>query len=102
MGRVTSNNAGKTRMARGVGGDLGELARIGQRFLKEPASSGTAERGLVYGLAGGGVVAEPATAAGVYGAANLYNRAGPALSRRLTGAGRPMRTTLAEMAGEDQ
>ncbi|HEV2542911.1 MAG TPA: cell wall hydrolase [Methylobacterium sp.] len=26
------------------GGDLGDLARIGQRFLKEPPSSGTAER----------------------------------------------------------
>lgn len=31
-------------MARGGQGDLTELARIGQRFLKPPASSGTAER----------------------------------------------------------
>jgi len=102
MGRVTSDNAGKSRMARGQGGDLGELARIGQRFLKEPASSGTAERGLVYGLAGGGVVAEPTTAASVYSAANLYNRAGPAIARRLSGAQKPARTTLAELAkGEE-
>lgn len=101
MGRVTANNAGKSRMARGQGGDLGELARIGQRFLKEPASSGTAERGLVYGLAGGGVVAEPATAAGVYGAANLYNRAGPAIARQLTGAKKPV-TTLADMAKQGE
>ncbi len=31
-------------MAFGYGGDLGELARIGQKFLKEPGSSNTAER----------------------------------------------------------
>jgi hypothetical protein len=31
-------------MAYSGGGDLGNLARIGQRFLKEPPSSGTAER----------------------------------------------------------
>jgi hypothetical protein len=84
MGRVTANNAGKARMARGNGGDLGDLARIGQRFLKEPPSSGTAERGLVYGLAGGGVVAEPASAAGVYALSNLYNRTGAAVARKLT------------------
>jgi hypothetical protein len=32
------------RVAYTGGGDLGDLARIGQRFLKEPPSSGTAER----------------------------------------------------------
>jgi hypothetical protein len=31
-------------MAYNGGGDLGDLARIGQRFLKDPPSSGTAER----------------------------------------------------------
>ena len=31
-------------MAYGGGGPLGDLARVGQRFLKEPPSSGTAER----------------------------------------------------------
>lgn len=31
-------------LAYGGGGDLGDLARIGQKFLKEPPSSGTAER----------------------------------------------------------
>lgn len=84
MGRVTANNAGKARMARGTGGEIGDLARIGQRFLKEPPSSGTAERGLVYGLAGGGVVAEPYTAAGVYTLSNIYNRTGAAVARKLT------------------
>ena len=45
MGRVTANNAGKEAMATGSRGGLGELARIGQR-IKEPPSSGTAERML--------------------------------------------------------
>lgn len=44
--------------AYGQGGDLAELARIGQRFLKEPPSSGTAERltlnKLMAGLGGTG------------------------------------------------
>lgn len=45
MGRVTATNAGKEAMATGQRGGLGELARIGQR-MKEPPSSGTAERTL--------------------------------------------------------
>jgi len=54
-------------MAYGGGGDLADLARIGQRFLKAPPSSGTAERLAVMevgkkllgptGLAGAGVAA---------------------------------------------
>lgn len=39
-------------MAYGTGGDLAELARIGQQFLKAPPSSGTAERlAIMNGLA---------------------------------------------------
>lgn len=34
----------------GGGGDLGDLARIGQKFLKEPPSSGTAERFSMMGM----------------------------------------------------
>lgn len=91
MGRVTSNSIGKTAMATGHAGELGDLARIGQRFLKEPSSSNTAERNMVYGIAGGaggaGAIASLpttlATAGGIYGAANLYNRLGPALARRM-------------------
>lgn len=86
MSAVTSDKGKKAAMARGRGGDIGTLAKIGQLFLKEPASSGTAERGLAYGLMGGGAFAEPTTAASVYGAANLYNRLGPKLSRKLTQA----------------
>lgn len=49
MGRVTANGAGKEAMATGSRGELGELARIGQR-IKEPPSSGTAERQLAYSV----------------------------------------------------
>lgn len=83
MGAVTNTGSRKSFMARG-GGEMGDLARIGQLFLKEPASSGTAERGLVYGgLLGGGAMVEPATATTIYGAANAYNRAGPAIVRKI-------------------
>lgn len=90
MGRVTADRAGKSRMARGRGGELGDLARIGQKFLKEPPSSGTAERlaagGAVAGV-GLGSLLSPATAtaaAATVGGANLYNRLGSKLvDRRL-------------------
>lgn len=87
MARVTADNSGKTRMATGQGGDLGDLARVGQRFLKEPGSSNTAERNLIYGAMGGGAVTgavmAPITTAGVYTAANLYNRLSPILARKM-------------------
>lgn len=49
MARVRANGAGKEAMASGTRGDLGELARIGQ-LMKEPPSSGTAERTLINSL----------------------------------------------------
>lgn len=45
MGRVTATGAGKSSMAAGGGGRLGELARIGQS-IKGASSSGTAENFL--------------------------------------------------------
>ncbi len=57
MGRVTASKADKARMAVGNSGQLGGLARVGQRFLKEPPNSGTADRALVnralLGVGGG-------------------------------------------------
>lgn len=85
MARVTGDASGKSSMARGTRGEIGDLARIGQKFLKEPNSSGTAERALTYGAMGGGAAIEPHTAAGIYGAANIYNRLGPWLARRMIG-----------------
>ena len=93
LGAVTATKAGKSLAARGAAGDLGKLADIGQRFLKEPASSGTAERGFIQkamlgsaGLGGATMVTGPGALIGagaIYGGANLYNRAGPSITRAL-------------------
>lgn len=45
MSRVTANNSGKEAMAAGTRGELGTLAKIGQR-MKEPANSGTVGRAI--------------------------------------------------------
>lgn len=96
LGALTATKAGKARVARGAAGDLGKLADIGQRFLKEQPSSGTAERrwaqaipstlgGLAGGTAGatGAGLGALAGVAGTIGAANLYNRLGPSLTERM-------------------
>lgn len=100
MSRVTANGSGKTMMATGGSGDLGDLARVGQRFLKEPGSSNTAERGLAYGLMGGGAVTHLPTAAGVYTAANLYNRLSPMLTNRIVQKSLPARVPPVRFANE--
>lgn len=56
MGRVTSDGAGKVRMASGNGGKLGDLARIGQQYMKDAPNSGTADRLLVNMGIGGGLI----------------------------------------------
>lgn len=79
MARVTADKAGKSRMAKGAAGEMGDLAKIGQ-LLKEPNSSGTAERNLAYGVMGslgGAAYFDPLSALGLYGGANIYNRLGP-------------------------
>lgn len=83
LAQMTKNSVGKENMARGRGGDLGDLAQIGKAFLQEPGSSNTAERGMVgLGLTGGAHF-EPHTAAGIYGGANLYNRMGPKIAKKI-------------------
>lgn len=52
MGRVNATKADKARMAAGGSGNLGDIARIGQRFLKEPPNSGSADRLLALKLSG--------------------------------------------------
>lgn len=53
QGRVNTSFKGTHGAAYGGGGDLKTLADIGQRFMKEPPSSGTAERGMLMHLLGG-------------------------------------------------
>lgn len=54
-GRINANNAGKESMAMGGGGELGDLARIGRQFVRDPIpDSGTAGRLAALGALGGG------------------------------------------------
>jgi hypothetical protein len=73
LGAVTANRAGKEAMASGGRGQLGTLARIGQ-LMKEPPSSGTAERGVVSGLLGGASVIDPVTGGLTAAGLNLLSR----------------------------
>jgi hypothetical protein len=52
-----SGDAGKERMAFGQGGDLGELANIGQRFKTMPSSNTAENSMLLHLLQGGGIAA---------------------------------------------
>jgi hypothetical protein len=79
MARMTATSSGKTAMAKGTGGDLGDIARVGQRFLGEPQLPRNAAYG-VLGEIGAGAVA-PGTTAGVVGTANVYNRLAPRLAK---------------------
>lgn len=73
MGAVTSSKAGKEAMASGARGELGTLAKIGQR-IKEPPSSGTAERSVVGAMLGGGAMIDPVTGGLTAAALNLLSR----------------------------
>lgn len=53
QGRVNTSFKGTHGAAYGGGGDLKTLSDIGQRFMKEPPSSGTAERGMLMHILGG-------------------------------------------------
>lgn len=54
-GRINTSNAGKEGMAMGGGGELGDLARIGRQFVRDPIpDSGTAGRLAALGALGGG------------------------------------------------
>lgn len=91
LGAVTATKSAKSLMARGAAGELGTLADIGQAFLKEPGSSGTAERAAVLTALGGigtggaalGGPAGMAAAIPPYAAANLYNRLGPRMTEQI-------------------
>jgi len=97
MGALTRDKAGKRRMAKGQGGDIGDYARAGQDFLKEIPSSGTAERQLVHTVAGLGgavplAVASPMSAGALYAGSALYNFLGPKVTKKLIEAQKRRRT----------
>lgn len=76
LGRITSTGSGKEAMASNRAGDLTDLAKIGQRFLKDTVpNSGTAERSLYYNaLAGTGTAMNPVMGGGALATANLTRR----------------------------
>jgi len=73
LGAVSSTRAGKEAMASGRRGNIGDLARIGQ-LMKEPPSSGTAERGFVGTMLGAGAYVDPVSGTLTAGALNLLSR----------------------------
>lgn len=115
MGRVTANNAGKSSMAAGRRGDLGDLAAIGQRFVKETIpDSGTARRiaiqdalgkvGLVGAGAGASYAGLGTTTAGLAGLVgtsrftqNLLKD--PAIVNKLVGLGYPRDAAVRALQG---
>lgn len=83
MGRINATSSGKRSMAMGYAGDMGDLAKIGKLFLKEPTK---VQSTLGMGLMGAGAVTSPPAIAGAYGAAQLYNRLGPGIAKKMIGA----------------
>lgn len=94
MGRVTADKSGKVRMASDRGGDIGDLARIGQRFMRASPDSGTADRALVNLAVGGGLYdaqrrgwIEPQTAMMIGGGLLANRMLGNALNSRALAMG---------------
>ena len=79
MARMTATGSGKSAMAKGTGGDLGDIARIGQKFLGEPPTPRNTAYG-VLGEIGAGAVA-PGTTSALVGASNVYNRMAPRIAK---------------------
>lgn len=73
LAAASNNAASKEAMASGTRGELGTLGNIG-RLMREPPSSGTAERVFVGSLFGGAGLANPAIAALSATAAQLASR----------------------------
>lgn len=79
MTALNRSEAGKEAMARGVSGDVGDLAKIGKQFIRDPIpNSGTIQRGISMGLLGGGGIAfgvDPATMIGLMAGSATTGRA---------------------------
>lgn len=111
-GRINASQAGKESMAMGKGGELGDLARIGRQFVRDPIpDSGTANRLLALSLLGGGggagLMLDPETTLKVAGGLGLAATGGRGLNAILNSqAGRnymlkgsPYANRLAELLG---
>jgi hypothetical protein len=83
---VTGTKEGKRRMARGESGELGDYARLGTELLKEMTTSNTAERNLLFRVAGDAAAA--AKIGVTYPFAAVYNFLGPRLVKRAAEAQR--------------
>lgn len=115
MGRVTANNAGRSSMAAGRRGDLGDLAAIGQRFVKDTVpDSGTARRiaiqdalkniGLLGAGAGAtyaGTGAAAASLGGLVGTSRFTQNLlqDPAIVNKLIGLGYPRDAAIRALQG---
>jgi soluble lytic murein transglycosylase-like protein len=91
-------------MAYTGGGELGDLARIGQLFLKKAPDSGTADRLLMYGLVTGAIpaaITNPLATAGAAGGlvanrlANAYLRSGGVANRLIQNSLNPVARSTA-------
>lgn len=82
-------------IAYGGGGQLGDLSRIGKKFLKEPPSSGTAERNSFYNL----LTKIGGTAAGLAGAGGAYASSLPLDAQLASGAAIPASMVLNRLTG---
>lgn len=93
MQRVTANKAGKSSVAQGTRGQLGDLAAVGQRFLKDTIpDSGTARRTAVNDMLKG--VARGAAGTAVTGAAYLNPVATGLGAAAVTGISRQVQNIL--------
>lgn len=89
MGRLNSSNAARESMAMGTRGDLGDIAQIGQQFVRDPVpNSGTAQRLVAATLLGGGagVAGIPAAAGMAVTAATTGRMLNNALNTGASGA----------------
>lgn len=87
MGRLTATSEGKHRMATQAAGDLGTAAAIAENFMKDESHSyalgrhatlfGLGAAAGLHGATGG------ATALGGLALANMYNRFGPMIAKRI-------------------
>lgn len=81
-GAINSNQRGRGLMARDKAGEIGKLAKVGQRMVA-PSSSGTVENGLAAGTGAGLLTNAPVTLSGLLGGSILSRVANGETAGRL-------------------